>query len=270
MDMGNERSEFEIRYFMTLFGKRDTVDARGLHYARLCRKAGQARPGIRDYYQRRSGNPYVFRGLCAVIGMLGGVSLGISFANDTIWQVLLAILLGAVCLVFSWLIQSGAGQLHLRKKWDLWLGLGASFVWMLLGILSREWNVALFSVLGQWMAGLAAVYGGRRSDAGRQCMAHIFGLRRFLSKISPADIQRILQANPEYYYTMAPYAMALGVDGRFARQFGKLQLPESTYLTGDTDGSHTPKEWNLLLRKAVAAMEERQKPAILEKIFGKK
>lgn len=270
MDMGNERSDFEVRCFKTLFGKRDTVDATGLHYARLCRKAGKARPGIRDYYQRRSGNPYIFRGLCAVMGLLGGVSLGISFANDTVWQVLLAILLGGICLVFSWVIQSGAGQIHLRRKWNLWMGLGASLLWILLGVWSREWNVALFSVLGQWAAGLAASYGGRRSEPGRQCLSQILGLRRFLSKVSTAELQRILQVNPEYYYTMAPYAMALGVDGHFARQFDKLQLPECTYLTTDTEDQPGPREWNLLLRDAVAAMDERQKPAILEKIFGKK
>jgi len=270
MDMGNERSDFEMRYFKTLFGKRDTVDATGLNYARLCRKAGKARPGIRDYYQRRSGNPYIFRGLCAVIGLLGGVSLGVSFANDTVWQVLLAILLGGICLVFSWVIQSGAGEIHLRRKWNLWMGLGASLVWILLGIWSREWNVAVFSVLGQWIAGLAAAYGGRRSEPGRQYLSQILGLRRFMMKVSATELQRILQTNPEYYYATAPYAMALGVGKSFARQFGKLQLPECTYLTTDTEELLTPKEWNLLLSEAVKAMEKRQKPAILEKIFGKK
>ena len=270
MDMGNERSDFEVRCFKTLFGKKDTVDATGLHYARLCRKAGKARPGIRDYYQRGSGNPYIFRGLCAVIGSLGGVSLGIAFANDTVWQVLLAILLGGICLVLSWVIQSGAGELHLRRKWYLWMGIGGSLLWILLGIWSREWNVALFSVLGQWIAGLAAAYSGRRSEAGRQYLAQILGLRHFLSKVSPTELQRILQTNPEYFYAMAPYAMALGVDRNFVRQFGKIQLPECTYLTADAEESLTPKAWNQLLRDAVKAMEERQKPAILEKIFGKK
>ena len=270
MEMGNERSDFEVRHFKTLFGKRDVVDATGMHYARLCRKAGKATPGIRDYYQRRSGNPYIFRGLCALMGLLGGVSLGISFANDTVWQVLLAILLGAISLVFSWVIQSGAGQLHLRRKWHLWMGVGASLLWILLGIWSREWNVALFSVLGQWIAGLAAAYGGRRSEPGRQYMSQILGLRRFLNKVSATELQRIMQLNPEYYYAMAPYAMALGVDRGFARQFGKMQLPECTYLTTDSEENLTPREWNLLLRDAVKAMEERQKPAILEKLLGKK
>ena len=269
MDMGNERSEFEVRYFMTLFGKRDVVDATGLHYARLCRKARQAKPGIRDYYQRRSGNPYIVRGLCAVIGRLGGVSLGISFANDTVWQVLLAILLGGICLVFSWVIQSGAGEVHLRRKWNLWMGLGFSLVWILLGVWSREWNVALFSVLGQWLTGLAAAYGGKRSEPGRQCLAQIMGLRRFLSKISPAEVQRILQVNPEYYYTMAPYAMALGVEKAFARQLGGLRLPECTYLTTGMDGHLTALEWTRLLRDAAEALDERMQRLPYEKLLGK-
>lgn len=274
MDMGNERSDFEVRCFKTLFGKRTTVNATGLHYARLCRKAGKNRPNIRDYYQSGSGNPYIFRGLCALIGLLGGVSMGISFANDTLWQVLAAILLGAVCALFSWFIQAGAGELHLRRKWNLWIGLGCSLVWILLGIWSREWNVAALVVLGQWLAGFSAAYGGRRSEPGRQYLSQILGLRRYLSKLTAEEAEQILQINPDYFYSLAPYAMALGVDRSFTRPFAKLELPECTYLTEnvgeDEQENLTPKQWHLLLRDVVAAMDERQKPAILEKIFGKK
>ena len=270
MDMGNERSEFEVRYFRNLFGKKNIVNATGVNYARLCRKAGKARPGIGEYYQYRSGNPYIFRGMSGLVGLLGGVSMGIFFANDTVWQVILAILLGIGCGLASLIIQAGAGELHLRRKGHLWFGIGCSVVWILLGIWSREWNVALFVVAGQWIAGLAAAYGGRRSEQGRLYMEQLLGLRRFCTSVSPEELEKILQANPEYFYTMAPYAMALGVGGAFARQFSKLELPECTYLTDGREAPLTPKQWQKLLSEVVGAMDARQRPAILEKIFGKK
>ena len=270
MDMGNERSEFENRYFKTLFGKHSVVNATGENYARLCRKAGKSHPGMREYFHRRSGNPYIFRGICALIGLLGGISMGISFANDTVWQVLLAILFSVVCSVFSWVIQTGAGEIHLRRKWNLWLGIGFSVVWILLGIWAGEWNVALLVVLGQWIAGLAAAYGGRRSEPGRQYMEQILGLRRYLCKVSAEELEKILQVNPDYFYAIAPYALALGVDGRFAKQFEAVTMPECTYLTTAGEESLTPRQWHRLMREVIGAMDARQKPAVLEKIFGKK
>ena len=158
----------------------------------------------------------------------------------------------------------------MRRKGHLWFGIGCSVVWILLGIWSREWNVALFVVAGQWIAGLAAAYGGRRSEQGRLYMEQLLGLRRFCARVSPEELEKILQANPEYFYTMAPYAMALGVGGAFARQFSKLELPECTYLTDGREAPLTPKQWQQLLSEVVGAMDARQRPAILEKIFGKK
>ena len=55
MDMGNERSKLENQYFRALFGKRSIVDATGYHYARLCGKASQTKPGMREIYSRSSG-----------------------------------------------------------------------------------------------------------------------------------------------------------------------------------------------------------------------
>ena len=269
MDMGNERSDFEVRYFKNLFGQRRTVDGTGFHYARLCQKAARTTPNIRDYYLRASGNPRIFRFLCTGIGLLGGISLGTAFANDTLWQVVLSILLGAVTTVCSFVIQTGARAIHLRRKQFLWLGLGCSALWLLLGIWSGEWNVAALVIAGQWLCGLATAYGGRRSEAGKLYMSQILGLRRYMCHVSTPELQRILQQNPDYYYALAPYAMALDVDQAFAKQFGKQQLPQCTYMTTGMDGHVTAREWNNLLREAVAAMDERYQRLALEKLLGK-
>lgn len=270
MEMGNERSEFENRCFRSLFGRRRTVDGTGYHYALLCRKAGRTVPGVRKYFLKFSGNRNVFRALAAGIGVFGGISLALAFSDDTIWRVLLAILLSALGAVSAWWIQAGAGTVHLRAKAELYRALGCTALWLILSAWAGEWVVAVFVLVSQWLAGFAAAYGGRRSELGRQTMAEILSLRRYLKSVSKGELRRILEGNPEYYYTLAPYALALGVDRAFARQLGAMQLPECSYLTTGMDGHLTAREWNQLLRDAVAALDERQHRLPFEKRLGRR
>ncbi len=269
MDMGNERSDWEVRYFSALFGRRKTIDATGPHYARLCLKAAKARPHIRDYYQNNSGNPVIFRVLCAGIGLFGGISLAAAFVADTALLVILSVLLAPLGTVASWLIQSGAAVIHLRHWRKSLIGAACGLFWLLLGIWAQEWGVAAFVVATQWLAGLMTAYGGRRSEAGKQTMSQILGLRRHMTKAFKGELLHILERNPEYYYALAPYAMALGVDQRFARRFGDRELPECTYLTTGRDGRQTAREWNQHLRSAVEAMDARKRRLPWENLFKK-
>ncbi len=269
MDMGNERSDFEARCFRDLFGRKRTVDGTGYHYARLCRKAARFVPGTHINFLRRSGNPKIFRALCAGIGVFAGISLAAAFANDTFWQVVLSLLFAGLGAVFCWVLQAGAGSIHSGKKLPLYLGLAFSVLWLLLSALAAELIVGIAVVLSQWLAGLAVCYGRRRTGSGKQNMAQILGLRRYLRSLSKQELQTIMRMDPEYFYRMAPYALALGVDKAFARAFGGRKLPECTYLTTGMDGHMTAREWNQLLRDAAQALDERQTRLPLEKLMGK-
>ena len=100
-------------------------------------------------------------------------------------------------------------------------------------------------------------------------MSEILGLRRYLKTVSKQELQQTLHSNPEYYYRMAPYALALGVDKAFARQMGNLRLSECTYLTAGTEGPLTAREWNGLLQKVVKGLDERQQYLALKKWLGR-
>lgn len=269
MEMGNERKDFESRCFRTLFGRRSVVDGTGYHFARLSAKAEKTIPSARDIYLPRSGNPNLFRVLCAGIGLLGGVSLAIALVMDTAWQVILGILFAALGAFISWQIHEAATALHLRKGIRFWVALGVSVFWILIGILSGEAGVALFVVGCQWLGGFAMGYGGRRTEAGRQQMADILGLRRYMRSVPKEELQRILRSNPEYYYRLAPYAMAMGMDSAFARQMGGIKLPECTYLTTGMDGHLTAAQWNQLLREVVQRLDARREQQMLRKWLGR-
>lgn len=270
MDMGNERSEFEVRCFKVLFGKRQTVDGSSEHFARLGRKIARTVPNAWHYFRKSSGNPMIFRCIAGCIGGVGGFSLAVAFASDTVWQVLLAILLVPLGAVLSWLIQTGCRGIHLRHRLDLLLAGAASLVWLVLGNWSGEVAVAVFVIASQFLAGFAAIHGGRRTESGLQARNEIFGLRKYLKSVRPEELRRILESNPDYYFTVAPHALALGVDRAFARQFGEMPMPACPYLETSGRETMTAEQWNALLRQVLRSLDERQRRLIWEKLFGRK
>ena len=270
MAMGNERSGFENRIFKHLFGKRSIIDGTGLHYAQLCRKVAAGKPGIHGLYMRQSGSPYIFRILAAFIGLFAGASAGTILGTDSIFQGLLVFLLSVAGLVSAWFMQEGMRVLHLRRKLPLWISLGLSLAWLILGFIANEWNVAACNVAAQLITGLAAAYGGRRTDLGKQLIAQILGLRRYMTSISMDEIRRNLDLNADFYHNLAPYALSMGVDAAFARRFRGIRLPACPYLTTGMDGHMTAAEWSRLLRDAVDALDERQNQLFWERLMGGK
>ena len=269
MNMGNERSDFENRCFRSLFGRRDTIDGTGYHYARLAAKAAASRPGVKNYFQKNSGNPLVFRCIACLVGLISGLALASALTESTAWQVLLSMLLAAVGLAVCWLLQRAFMSLHLRSHRALLMGIAGALLWLLLCIWGGSWNLALMVLLSQPVVGLAAAYGGRRTEQGKFLMSELLGLRRHLRTANPQELQRLFKLNPHYYYDIAPFAMAMGVDRSFARMLGGKRLPGCGWLVTGIGGHLTAREWNKLLRETVNALDERHRKLPLEQLVGK-
>ena len=269
MTMGNERSEFENRFFRDLFGSRRVVDGTGQHYAYLCSKARRYVPGRKLYFLRSSGNPLIFRALAAGAGIFGGISLAAGFVADPGWRAALAVLLGILGGVFAWQIQAAGKAIHTRQRILLVIGIAVGALWILLSALAGEAAIGLISVGFQLLVGLAAAYGGRRSESGIQAMSDILDLRRYLKKVSDEQLRRILKDNPNYFYDLIPYAMALGVDRRFGRKVSKMRLPECDYLTTGMDGHMTVREWTQLLRQTVRSLDALQLRLPIDRLLRK-
>lgn len=252
MEMGNERSNFENRCFKSLFGRRNTVDATGDHYARMVLSTEKKTRKNRDVYEKKSGNIYIFRALFALSGLLSGVSLAGAFWPNSL---ILRLLVGIVIAVLAWFVQDAVKGISLRRRLPLWIALGTAAVWMLLGLLAGQWLMALLMVIVQVAAGFAAAYGGKRTDLGRQASSQLFGLRKFLCTAPKKELLRLMKANPGYFHEVAPYAYAMGVDRLFAARFGRLRIPECPYLTAGGKKQMTASQWSEQLRKTVAAMD---------------
>ncbi len=267
MDMGNERTGFEQRCFRNLFGKRNVIDTTGLHYATQCKAVAKMSPSLQPLVHPNSGNPKLFRALAALIALFGGVSFGIAISQDAALQVFWVFLTGAAGLVCGWFMQEIARELFLHKGYHTALGLLASAVWLILGLIAGQFGIAAAVLLSQWLAGLMTFLGGRRTEAGRQDMAQIFGLRRYLKTVSNEELRRIHTVDPDYFHRLAPFALALGLDRAFARRFGKVRLPACPYISVGSESAHTASEWSEIFRRTLSSMERRTKMLPFERLL---
>ena len=269
MDMGNERSAFEVKIFRTLFKVRDTVDATGMRYAQLCGQVAQANPGKKILSHPKCGNPRIFRWIFCAAMFFCGVCFAMTLTGIAALQVILSMFLGAWGVFTAWKLQSGMYCLHLRRKMPLITALIFAVIWMGLGIWSGQWAMALGCILMQLLAGLMAAYGRRRSDLGRLNATQILGFRDYLKNVSREEVKRIQENDPEYFYNQLPFALALGVDKAFASRFGKRKLPACPYFSCGVRKKLTAEEWVPFFRETARMMDyqylrmERDKYAIL-------
>lgn len=268
MDMGNERGETEQRCFKKLFGGRNTVDTTGTHYATLCQFTAKRASGIRELVHRRSGNLTVFRILCTGIGLFSGACLGFCLGSGAWLQWPLVILLAAVGAAAVWLGLDWACHLFLRGRRKLWMALGFACIWLLLWLLAGQFLLGLATVAALCLGGFLYAFGGRRTDHGRQYMAQVLGLRRYLCTVPREELTRICTQNPDYFFDLAPYALALGVGERFAKRFGKTRLTPCPYLSTGADENLTAAMWTANMQHALQAMDARSENMPLEKLIG--
>ena len=268
MDMGNERSLFEVRTFQALFGSRRVVDCTGLQYAKLRKKTAEMVPG--EKAMSKGGNPKIMRLLCCVSQVFCGICLVMNLSLMPALQVLLCIVVGIFALVSAWLMQAAAYDTHMRSKLKIWIALGCIAVWAILGIVSGQIGIALGECLAQIVMGFFAAYGGRRSSLNRHEVGLILGLRSYLKKVPAKDIPQLMESDPDYFFRMAPYALAMGVLKPFAAGFGKRKLPQCPYLYIKEPGRRTAAEWAQLLTQVADRMDARYRQIQRERWLGVK
>lgn len=268
MEMGNERSETEQRLFKKIFGKRQLADTSGDNYAELCRLSGKRLGRVRELMHPHSGNLQVFRFLASGIGLFGGVSLAMTLFGGAALQGFFMILMAAVGAVSAWIIQGWMCSLLLWDRRGSWTTLGCIALWLLTGLIANQFNTALWIVLGLLLCGMLLALGGRRTELGRQSMGQLLDLRRYLRTVSRVELQRICNGDPDYFFRLAPFALALGMHKSFAKQFGTTRLPGCPWLTSGLDAHMTALEWAQVMEQTVDAMDSRSRQLPMEKFIA--
>lgn len=259
MDMGNERTGFEQKCFYKLFVRKEIVDTASSAYQKLHQAVAAQNSAPQLLRHKGAGNVKIFRIIMAAAGLLSGACFGIYLGNmlDYGW-VFMSILacLGAFC---SWHIQLWPQGVFLHHRSAFYVSLILCLLWLALGITIAQFGLALIVVLLQVVAGFLAAFGGRRSEEGCNVMGQVLSLRRHFRKLTPYRIHQMCQENPELFFDMVPYAIALGQENVLARRFGSSKLPLCPYLYSSNTSGLTARQWSQLMRIVLDGMTARQR-----------
>ena len=259
MDMGNERKEAEQKLFRKLFSKGDVVSTTSLHYASLVLSFEKKPFAMGERIHRHSGNLNVFRGLIAGMGLFGGICVAVAMTGGAFLQGLLILVLSVLGAVTGWYVQKWGCNLLPFNRHRVLTCLGICLGWILLGWISGAMNGALPMVIGLLVGGLFLAVGGRRTDMGKKAIKETMGLRSYLRSADQMLLQRQFSSDPDCFFEMAPYAMALGVGTAYARRFGHVRMGPCPYLNTGKEETVTAEEWIKRLTFVVEQMSLRSR-----------
>ena len=267
MDMGNERSAFEQRTFQKLFAKGSQVDTGSLAYARLLLDMGKKLPPLSELIRPRTGNVKLFRGLLGGIGLCAGAGIGLMMGDGAFLQGLLVVLMAALGGISGWHMAGWSYGLGLRHQKTMYFALALCLVWLLLGVSCGQGVLALWMVVAMAVGGLLLRFAGLRTELGRQTAASLGGLRSHLRKLDPQELEKRCEADPDYFFRLYPYALALGVEKSFCKAFGRISLGECPYVVGGPGEGKTASTWSQVLQAMASATESRAKRLPLERFI---
>lgn len=265
MEMGNERSLFEVRVFNNLFAKHNVVHCSGPQYAAACQKTAAMIPGEKSQCRPHSGNRKVVRVLLCLAQVFCGICVAMNMTGIVALEWVLGILFSFIGVISAWHMQSVAFCMHRRQKTVIWVGSAWVLVWVVLGLIAKQVWIPLGACAVQLLFGWLIAFGGLRTPLNRIQCSEILGLKRYLRRLPKNEALRLQKFDPDYFFRMAPYAMAMGVGMKFAKAFGNKKLPRCPYFSTHVQGRRTAEEWMRLMQQSVSAMEARYRRNRLEK-----
>lgn len=266
MEMGNERSNFEQKVFAKLFSRKNEVQTWSLFYANLVQSVAASRYDAAQMLKRNSGNPLILRVLGCLAGAASGVAIGIVLGTGTALQGFWIVVYGILGALVVWGLCGWGATLLVRNRTGGWIATVLGILWIGLGFLAQEWILAVAAVGTGLLCSLLLAFGGRRNESGVERMETVLGLRSYLKKFTAEQAQQACSLDPEYFFTMAPWALALAVNRKFARRFGNQKLEMCPYVMLDKEVSLSAKQWSKRLHQTLSDMDRRARQMPVERI----
>ena len=255
MEMGNERSVFEVQTFTHLFGSNQMVDGTGSRYARLSCHVAAHMDSAEQITRGGLGGRKVFRGIAVLASTFCGAAMGQNVGLEGYWELAAMLALAMIGCVVGWKIQSGAACLHLRRRDALPGAMVLAVLWLLGSALCGRFLGGAVSIAIQFLAGILAAWGGRRTVSGWQVACQLLGLRHYLTGMKRAQAKYELERNPDYFFELAPYALAFGVEEAFGKRFGNAVMPQCGYLDPGRSEGRTAREWAYIMHRTVEKLD---------------
>ena len=96
----------------------------------------------------------------------------------------------------------------------------------------------------------------------------VLGLRRYLKRLPRGEINRLLNNDPDYFFNLAPYALAMGVIRPYSLAFGRRKLSQCPYLITPIHGNRTAEEWATLMGDVADMLDYKERRMRFEKWFA--
>ncbi|MBN2559105.1 MAG: DUF2207 domain-containing protein, partial [Clostridia bacterium] len=65
----------------------------------------------------------------------------------------------------------------------------------------------------------------KRTEFGHGLLEHLLGLRNFIKEAEMDKLKQMIDKDPEYFYSILPYAIVLGLENSWARKFEGITMP---------------------------------------------
>jgi hypothetical protein len=258
--MGSERRRREQVIFGALFERKPYCDGESLHFRRLADRYADA---TRAYWNRRafsrnSGSPALLRAAAALAGGAAAFGAASAALPASRLRILLLLLLGAAGAACGVSLERACADAARRRFPAALLralpGVAAlAFCWA-----SGCRAAGFFAALGQVLAALLTLRGGRRTAAGREHLSQTLGFRRYLLNVSNHQVLLMLRRDAQYFYRVLPYAEAVGLGERFAAAFGEAELEPCDWFAFSGRPPRTAPEFYAAFRSALRRMQGRR------------
>lgn len=239
IEMSNERKDFEVVVFRSLFGRSDTCSVSSGEYLRARSLAAEK---TKRYWNgrlfRARGNPTVLR----LLAVAAGLAICLACFDACVaprswrWYVIIPLTLagGGACWLLQWI---GGCLLRRHPIRTAALALAGAIFLLVAGGKGGQGFLMLLCILLQILVGMALRCGGRRSKVGKAMASELLGYRRYLLTMPDSTAKANVASDPQFFYRTLPYAEALQVGRIFSGSFDRLQLEPCDWL--DWEGKPT-------------------------------
>ncbi|MBE6927388.1 MAG: DUF2207 domain-containing protein [Ruminococcaceae bacterium] len=233
MEMGSERPAAERKLFYTIFKVSDTIDAVEPRVLKITARVGaQLRnTWTRNMFRKSTGSPYMLRLLAlAAAGIMSMMTFDLLLPANLLRWFLLPFLM-AIGVVLSFALHLATANFYARRQ-RLFLLIGAVCALLLLILAGNAgcFLLMLASIALQIYCAAGTMFGGVRERNAQDLVCQILGLRTFLRHAETKSLNRLCEADGQYFYRMLPFAEQLGVAPAFARCCKHLQLEPCPWL----------------------------------------
>ena len=270
MDMDTERKSYECEIFYTLFSRGDLCDVRSAEYLKA-RRLARERP--RQFLQKRiydtkAGSIVILRLLAVLAGLALCLACFDVWIASKSWRWLAIIPLSLLGAFACRMLQELSGCLLRRHSFrTICLALLSAAFLIAAGKNGGMLTMMALNLLVQLAVGLLLRCGGRRTKSGAEQAAELLGYRRWLLAASRELLGLNLEADPQYFYRILPFADALRVGRAVAVTLGRTRLEPCDWLRWDGKTPRTAPAFFTRYERLMAALRgervrgHRPKPA---------